>query len=76
MGHRWFGSDLGGCTALDAFGGSGIVGYTLKAVGYEVTINDFLAFPCEIARAAIENDEVTLDDLDLLVRQALTTWFF
>lgn len=58
-------ADLGGKKALDAFSGSGVVGYTLKALGYEVTVNDFLAFPCEIARAAIENDEVTLDHDDL-----------
>lgn len=59
--------DLGGSTALDAFSGCGVVGYTLNTLGYEVTVNDFLAFPCEIARAAIENDELTLGHDDRVV---------
>ena len=38
-------TELGGTTALDAFSGSGVVSYLLKACGYQVTANDFLAFP-------------------------------
>lgn len=52
---------IGGRTALDAFSGSGVVAYLLKAQGYAVTSNDFLNFPATIARAAVENSEVTVD---------------
>lgn len=38
-------SELGGVTAVDAFSGSGVVAYTLKALGCRVTANDFLSFP-------------------------------
>lgn len=48
-------AEPGGRTALDAFSGSGVVGYTLKALGYAITTNDFLRFPSVIARATIEN---------------------
>jgi DNA adenine methylase/adenine-specific DNA-methyltransferase len=53
-------SEIGGRTALDAFSGSGVVGYTMKALGYEVTTNDFLHFPSVIARATIENQRERL----------------
>ena len=54
-------ADIGGSTALDAFSGSGVVSYLLKAQGYAVTSNDFLAFPATIARASMENNFATLD---------------
>jgi len=54
-------SSIGGETALDAFSGSGVVSYLLKAEGYEVTSNDFLTFPTVIARATVANSKVTLD---------------
>ncbi len=57
--------ELGGRTALDAFSGSGVVAYTLKALGYEVTTNDFLHFPSVIARATVENQTERLSDEDL-----------
>ena len=38
-------AEVGGMTALDAFSGSGVVSYLLKALGYQVTANDFLTFP-------------------------------
>lgn len=47
-------------TALDAFSGSGCVSYLLKAMGKEVTANDFLRFPTEIATALVENERETL----------------
>jgi len=61
-------TEVGGRTALDAFSGSGVVSYLLKALGYQVTANDFLAFPAVIARAAVVNQRVTLDpaDIDLI----------
>jgi adenine-specific DNA-methyltransferase len=58
-------SELGGETALDAFSGSGVVAYLLKAQGYTVTANDFMHFPATIARAAVENSTATLS-LDLV----------
>lgn len=54
-------ADLGGTTAVDAFSGSGVVSYLLKAQGYQVTSNDFLNFPSVIARATVQNSSVRLD---------------
>jgi DNA adenine methylase/adenine-specific DNA-methyltransferase len=60
-------AELGGRNALDAFSGSGVVGYTLKALGYEVTTNDFLQFPGVIAQATIENHTELLSDDEIEV---------
>ncbi len=59
-------TDLGGSTALDAFSGSGVVSYLLKALGYRVTANDFLTFPAVIARATVVNQDTRLgpDDVE------------
>lgn len=46
---------LGGSTAMDAFSGSGVVSYLLKAMGYRVSANDFMAFQATIARATVQN---------------------
>jgi adenine-specific DNA-methyltransferase len=61
-------AEVGGKTALDAFSGSGVVAYLLKSLGYQVTANDFLAFPAIIAEATVANRETTLteDDLELI----------
>ena len=53
-------TELGGSTALDAFCGSGVVSYLLKALGYQVTANDFLTFPSVIARATVANQGTRL----------------
>ena len=58
-------TELGGATALDAFSGSGVVSYLLKTCGYQVTANDFLAFPAIIARASVVNQDVTLGADDI-----------
>lgn len=58
-------SELSFESALDAFSGSGVVGYALKAMGKTVTTNDFLNFPATIARATVENDTVRLSDADI-----------
>lgn len=42
-------------TALDGFSGSGCVSYLLKAMGKEVTSNDFMQFSTTISRALVEN---------------------
>jgi DNA adenine methylase/adenine-specific DNA-methyltransferase len=60
-------ADLGGVTALDAFSGSGVVSYLLKTCGYQVTANDFLAFPAVIAQASVVNQDVTLSADDIAV---------
>lgn len=56
-------------TVLDAFSGSGVVAYTLKEMGKQVTANDFLHFSSTIAKALIENPGIKLtpEDLDLLL---------
>lgn len=53
---------LGGSTLLDAFSGSGFVGYLAKGMGYEVTSNDYLHFPSVISRASMVNDCTQLSD--------------
>lgn len=57
--------EVGGRTALDAFSGSGVVSYALKCLGYEVTSNDFLAFPRIIADGAIANQRAILSEADV-----------
>jgi adenine-specific DNA-methyltransferase len=57
--------EVGGTTALDAFSGSGVVSYTLKAMGYAVTANDFLAFPGIITKATVANQRTRLSDADV-----------
>jgi adenine-specific DNA-methyltransferase len=48
-------------TVLDAFGGTGCVGYAFLCAGKRVTYNDVLRYNCEAARALLENDDVHLD---------------
>lgn len=57
--------ELKPCSALDAFSGSGVVGYALKALGVAVTTNDFLAFPAVIAQATIANQTTRLSEADI-----------
>jgi DNA adenine methylase/adenine-specific DNA-methyltransferase len=58
-------AEVGGTTALDAFSGSGVVAYTLKALGYAVTASDFLSFPTVIAAATTANQNVQLSAADV-----------
>lgn len=51
--------------AVDAFSGSGVVAYTLKATGRSVLANDHLAFTAELARATVENDAERLTPRDI-----------
>jgi adenine-specific DNA-methyltransferase len=51
--------------AVDAFSGSGVVAYTLKATGREVLANDQLAFTSTLARAVVANDDTRLDADDV-----------
>lgn len=52
-------------TALDAFGGTGSVGYMLKQKGKKVTCNDILKFNWYFGLALIENDKVRLSEKDI-----------
>ncbi|RLC66918.1 MAG: DNA methyltransferase [Chloroflexi bacterium] len=52
-------------TVLDAFGGTGVVGYWLKQKGKQVTYNDILRFNYLIGLALIENNTVHLDTEDI-----------
>lgn len=56
-------------SVLDAFGGTGIVGYYLKTKGKQVFYNDILKFNYYIGVALIENDNVKLspDDVKYLL---------
>ncbi len=60
-------AEVGGRTALDAFSGSGVVSYLLKALSYQVTANDFLNFPSAISRATVVNHDQVLTDQDVAV---------
>lgn len=48
--------------AVDAFSGSGVVAYTLKATGRSVLANDHLAFAAGLSRALVENDRDRLTE--------------
>ncbi|MCK4659841.1 MAG: DNA adenine methylase [Phycisphaerae bacterium] len=52
-------------SALDAFGGSGVVSHWLKALGKRVVYNDLLGFNHQIGLALVENDEATLTEEDI-----------
>ncbi len=55
--------------AVDAFSGSGVVSYTLKATGRQVVANDHLAFASAVTDALVANDGQTLsaDDVEVLL---------
>jgi adenine-specific DNA-methyltransferase len=57
--------DLDFNTVLDAFGGTGSVGYVLKDKGKKVTYNDILKFNWYIGQALIENNETKLSEEDV-----------
>ncbi len=53
-------AQVGGRTAVDAFSGSGVVSYLMKAQGFEVTSNDFMNFAATIAQATVVNSRELL----------------
>ena len=64
--------DLSFDTVLDAFGGTGVVGYWFKQKSKQVTYNDILRFNYLVGLAMIENNTTHLTDEDvesLLFRQ-------
>ena len=54
-------------TATDAFSGSGVVSYLLKAMGKQVRANDTLAFPSVLTAATVANTATRLNPEDLEV---------
>jgi adenine-specific DNA-methyltransferase len=60
--------DLPPGPAVDAFSGSGVVAYALKATGRDVVANDHLAFTANLANALVANDDKRLspEDIDLI----------
>ena len=57
--------DLSFDTVLDAFGGTGVVGYWFKQKGKRVTYNDVLRFNYLVGLALIENSTIRLTDDDV-----------
>ena len=58
-------SELEFGTALDAFSGSGCVGYAMKEMGKRVIANDHMEFSYHIAKATIENNSTKLSQKDI-----------
>ena len=52
-------------TATDAFSGSGVVSYLLKAMGKQVQANDTLSFPSILTSATVANNATQLSAADL-----------
>ena len=54
--------------AIDAFSGSGVVAYTLKAAGREVLANDHLTFTSTLAEALVANagERLSAEEVDRL----------
>ncbi len=67
----YYTKDLHFSSVLDAFGGTGCVGYMYKKNGKQVFYNDLLKFNYYIGLAIIENENVTLniDDLDIILKK-------
>jgi DNA adenine methylase/adenine-specific DNA-methyltransferase len=51
--------------AVDAFSGSGVVSYVLKAAGRPVVANDHLAFAAAVTEALVANDRERLSEDDV-----------
>ena len=62
-------------TVLDAFSGSGCVGYMFKTKGKQVVTNDILKYAANISAAIIENNGVIIneDDLEILTSGSINT---
>lgn len=58
-------TDIGFETVTDAFSGSGVVSYLLKAMGKQVRANDALSFPSVLTSATVANSATHLDSADL-----------
>lgn len=58
-------TQLDGSSALDAFSGSGVISYALKALGKDTVANDFLHFSSSVARATVQNSRAVLTSEDI-----------
>lgn len=58
-------------SALDAFGGSNVVGYFLKCKGKKVITNDFMSFSYITSKSIIENssEQINNEDLKILLKK-------
>lgn len=67
----YYTKDLDFDSVLDAFGGTGCVGYMYKKNGKQVFYNDSLKFNHYVGLALIENKNTTLDDdgLDFILKK-------
>ena len=61
----YYTKDLKFNSVLDAFGGTGCVGYMFKKNGKQIFYNDSLKFNYYVGLALIENSEIILDDDDV-----------
>lgn len=64
----WLREEFGrieGCTALDAFGGTGVVSHLLSQLGWDVTYNDVFRFNTISARALFSSATVQLTAADV-----------
>lgn len=52
-------------SVLDAFSGSGVVGYMFKTQGKQVKSNDFMTFAATTTKALIENNKIKLSQKDI-----------
>lgn len=52
-------------TVADIFGGTGVVAWYLKHLGFRVLSNDVMRFPSLTLRAIVENNGTQLDEADL-----------
>jgi len=62
---QYYTKDLQFDSILDAFGGTGCVGYMFKKQGKQIFYNDSLKFNYYIGLALIENSNVVLEDEDI-----------
>jgi len=61
----YYTKDLKFNSVLDAFGGTGCVGYMFKKNGKQIFYNDSLKFNYYVGLALIENSKIILDDNDV-----------
>lgn len=73
----YYTKDLDFDSVLDAFGGTGCVGYMYKKNGKQVFYNDSLKFNHYVGLALIENPGVTLDnkDVDFILKKQPSTQY-
>lgn len=68
---EYYTKDLKFNSVLDAFGGTGCVGYMFKKNGKQVFYNDSLKFNYYIGLALVENSKIALDsnDIDFILKK-------